>query len=545
MNKDKLEEHISSLLTNNPTVYKKDLITFYWTRKKSSLLLNLLNEFTKEGDLIFDPFLGSAPILFSLDTKKSNLGFVGCEINEMPIAFIKFNIKQIGKNKLVELKDKIEEFSNEYMKYYEYENHLYNHKSTISKLIIDRIDNQVIVNQFHFTDDPKSVLDSKANDKIFKLNSDTYLKRCCECFEKIKNKDTELVTNSRIAIKSGMMLSNLFNPINFYVLKKYSEKFKNDELMITILSSVLHLCRLTDLKSQSQFPYWVPDKNIIERNVLLLLTRCIDKIIKSKEHNTLKLDSINSINKIADKKKPVLIINKAIQTITNEDIPDKTFDLVITDPPYFDQVAYSEYLKIWEYFCFYKSNLKDEVVFSNRKIEPSNEELYIENLKKSFIVVKNKLKDDGLVIIFFKDSKPKNIHIFLKVMGDCGLNFIRSLHIGNKKYTYKQNTTQETTVSGECLFFFDKITKNKELILPKEVKLNKAELDIKLNDIVYEFTNNYLRYNHLAELGELYDNGLLYELYINGLLPYITSSKTIVDILNKNFNLLYNRNYTN
>ena len=77
----------------------------------------------------------------------------------------------------------------------------------------------------------------------------------------------QLIPNSRIAVKKGMKISELFNPINFHILKSYFNEFNNDKSMITLLASILHLCRLTDLKSQSQFPFWVPKKNIVERKI--------------------------------------------------------------------------------------------------------------------------------------------------------------------------------------------------------------------------------------------------------------------------------------
>ena len=65
-----------------------------------------------------------------------------------------------------------------------------------------------------------------------------------------------------------------------------------------------------------------------------------------------------------------------------------------------------------------------------------------------------KLKSNALAIVFFKDSKPINIHYFLCIMKNAGFNFIRSLHVGKSKYTYKQNTTPDTTVTGIVYFFY-------------------------------------------------------------------------------------------
>ena len=103
MNKlNKLNTNISKITTNNNefTNLKKDLVTFYWTRKDPKIMSKLIETFTEDGDIIFDPFLGSAPILFSLDESKKNLCFVGSEINEMPLAFINFNLKELDKKEL-------------------------------------------------------------------------------------------------------------------------------------------------------------------------------------------------------------------------------------------------------------------------------------------------------------------------------------------------------------------------------------------------------------------------------------------------------------
>ena len=94
---------------------------------------------------------------------------------------------------------------------------------------------------------------------------------------KAKDYDVELIANSRIAVKEGMFLSQLFNPINFFVLTQFSKEFQNDSVMLTVLSSVLHLCRLTDLKSQSQFPYWVPKKDVVERKGVEFFDKLLEK----------------------------------------------------------------------------------------------------------------------------------------------------------------------------------------------------------------------------------------------------------------------------
>ena len=98
----------------------------------------LIETFTEDGDIIFDPFLGSAPILFSLDESKKNLCFVGSEINEMPLAFINFNLKELDKKELKRIEKNFLAFFEKYRNLYEYESPLYSEDIVAKKIILDR-----------------------------------------------------------------------------------------------------------------------------------------------------------------------------------------------------------------------------------------------------------------------------------------------------------------------------------------------------------------------------------------------------------------------
>ena len=93
MNINVLNKKIEDFSADKNKISKKDLISFYWSKKDPNVQLNIINHFINENDIIFDPFLGSGSILFSLDACKKNIKFIGNEINEMPLAFINFNLK--------------------------------------------------------------------------------------------------------------------------------------------------------------------------------------------------------------------------------------------------------------------------------------------------------------------------------------------------------------------------------------------------------------------------------------------------------------------
>ena len=506
----------------------EDKISFYWSKKSISDIHHILKHFVKKNDIIFDPFFGSGSLMYAANNLDFDVSIIANEINELPLNFVKFNLSNFTNEEIQNTYNLFMVEFKKLSKFYDYKNFYYDEYVNIDKLIIDR-NNQISIKEFHLISSNKiKKLSPEINSEIFQFNQNLYFKRFNKCKSLIKDLDIELLENSRIAIKRGMKLSDIFNPINFYVLKQLQQSLGENKIFNTILASVLHLCRLTDLKSQSQFPFWIPKQNIIERNILITIQKKFLTLIKN-YNNKNKFKLTNNLTKISSNN--ILLFNKPSQNITNKDIKDKSLDLIITDPPYFDQVAYSEYSVIWKYFCNFKTNLKDEIIVSNRKKFMSDETIYLKNLEKVFQICNLKLKDDGLCIVFFKDSKFSNIQKYLKVMNFANFKLIDTFHLKKKKFTYKQNTTKDTTVMGECLFFFMKGS-NK---LKNTNKLSK--------EIVRDFVKNYYKTNNKSTLAEIYDNGLIMTLYENDRLNDFKSSKEIFNAMLENLNKINEREY--
>ena len=118
-------------------------------------------------------------------------------------------------------------------------------------------------------------------------------------------------------------------------------------------------------------------------------------------------------------------------TCKNESVTkpsDKQYDLIITDPPYGDDVQYgelSEFFYVWGY-----SVLKDYYDIPSRvpldedycesqgrfgsKEEAEN--FFGAGLKKSFKAMNEKLKDDGLLVVLFSNSSTEVWNQFLEAM---------------------------------------------------------------------------------------------------------------------------------
>lgn len=76
----------------------RDIKTIHPSQKPIRLTNHLINDFTKIGDVIFDPFMGSGSI--GVSCIRYGRGYIGCEINEIYYNLAK---KRIG-NELIQTK---------------------------------------------------------------------------------------------------------------------------------------------------------------------------------------------------------------------------------------------------------------------------------------------------------------------------------------------------------------------------------------------------------------------------------------------------------
>lgn len=428
-------------------------IQFYWSRKDDEEIHYLIEHYVTPKSLIWDPFMGSGTTFFSINNYPCK--FVGTEINEMPYESTIFNLNKATRADIDNAKSLLSQITKKYAGFYSYALN----KSTV---LLEK----VVFEDSNF-DHVKEIKVSSENGKAILIKglnipldlADQIKERYRKYSEVINTIDIpNLEENSRIAIKGNMRISDIFSPINFFILYNTKEDFVNNYILRNLLSSILHILRLTDLKSQSQFPYWIPKTNLVDRNIFIQLNKqfaMYEQYQKELSSKKLSMDFKNL------DKSDAYLINMPIQKVTDM-IPDKSIDFVITDPPYYDQIAYSEYLKIWEYFLNYKSDLDDEIVVSNNKLHDKTKENYLKSMKESFEIISKKLKDDGKIFMYFKDSNIEKMEKIKEIINNVGMCYTETIHLPGKIYTYKQNTTQKTSITGNNILSFSKMTEGKK-----------------------------------------------------------------------------------
>ncbi|MCL8204154.1 DNA adenine methylase [Ligilactobacillus agilis] len=523
-----LKKEIKELIpTSRNPIYNTHL---YWSQKSFNVIDTLITHLSSKNDVVFDPFMGSGvTILESVQNSMDRIG-IGCDVNEMS-KFITNNIlNEIPNSDLERLFANFESKLVELLHYYTTKCDNCNEIGTISKVVFDKPERTVNT----FIIKAISYNCNNCGKCVKEPDEDDYT-----AFNTIKNNrfvtNVQLMQNSKIAVGISDKISDIFTPRNFSILNEiveYIQSINNDgdkNILNYLLMSILHLAKITDTHSNSQWPLWIPKSNCVEKNIINLLHRRMKGLIKAQNYIKQHYEPNLMVTKYSElKTNNALVLTKGSQFITNEEIPDDSVSLIITDPPYMDQVLYSEYMQLYTPFIGIDFNLHDEIIVSSAPERHKGKDEYFTLLYEVFEMCKRKLKENNIMCLFFHDS---NLDVWVKLMQileSNGFKFISQEHIKKSK-TVKNILSPKKSLSGDAVLFFENTRKK----LPKPITSTPLE-DIKYS-VVREAKKLLEKYGDLST-PELYDLGIMEMLIQNGWLETLSQKyKSLVEIFEEHF----------
>src|SRR5699024_4380263 len=226
--------------SNRNPLYQSHL---YWSQKPFNVSRILIEELTNEGDVVFDPFMGSGVSIFEsilLDRKS-----IGVEINELPIFIVETLLQKVGDN------ENFVKFIEEFLKYIEGLNEYYltwsepqKDYGIVKKVIFDRdsISKKPVLKKIHYKiqGDKHNYIkspDKEDEEKFMKVDDLEFIT------------DYKMLPNSRLAVRDNQKVSSLFAPRTLCIINKIlefesglnDENYKN--IIRYILMSSLHLIK--------------------------------------------------------------------------------------------------------------------------------------------------------------------------------------------------------------------------------------------------------------------------------------------------------------
>lgn len=509
--------------TKNNPIYNSHM---YWSQKSFNICDSLIDALSNRGDVVFDPFLGSG--VTTLEAIKSDLSrcAIGCDINDMPLFISKL---LLSVNTTSNIKNTLESFIQELNSlnhYYETICPICNNVGTISKVIFDkpkRTGTKITIKTINYSCScTKKGIKAPDENDYAKINVTQVLKN-------IRN--TNLLYNSKIAVTENDDIKNIFTGRNLSVLdeilsiiNKYELEYQN--ILKYILMSILHLCKITDKHSNSQWPLWIPKTDCVEKNIIDIYTKKIRKfydVIPFMKDNYADSQIVESYNLLSPGK--CLLMQKGSQSITEQDIPNNGVDLIITDPPYLEQVLYSEYMQLYKPFLNLDYNLNDEIVVSSAPSRNKDKESYFNLLDQVFNMCSHKLKLNHYLCLYFHDCNLNVWNELISILEKNCFRFITQIHI-DKTVTLKNIISPKKSLNGDSILIFSRSD--------APIKHNAEEDISEIEHNIIRQAKYMVKSNGSLSTPKLYDNGLMEILIQNGWLSKLSSKySSLVDIFEK------------
>lgn len=506
----KREIHNTTASNKNP-LYNSHI---YWSQKPFNICDILIDAFSEEGDVVFDPFLGSGVTLLQAVSDGKKRKAIGCEINEAPIFIVNTLLKSYDAQKYKQVSQEFLSKISKLQKYYFTKCENCGSNGIITSVIFDKAqrDAEIKIKSIKYRCGCSSKC-TKEPDKedIGLINADHNVRNIS---------DTLLIANSKLAVYENQHISRIFTKRNFAVLDEVvgiidSLPYYND-LFKYILMSVIHLCKITDKHSNSQWPLWIPKTDCVEKNVVDLLEKKVKKFFST----------IEFLEKNYKYKSEYKLLHKGSQYIDDLDIENNSVQLIITDPPYLGQVAYSEYMQLYKPFLGLDFNIDDEIVVSSAPSRNKGEDEYFKLLDDVFNICSDKLKNGGYFCMYFHDSSLEVWNKLINSLSGYKLQYLGQAHIA-KSNTLKNIISPKKSLNGDCILFFKKTQ------VPA-YKQDGAESAEEIEKNIACQSHSLVRKFGALSTPELYDNGLMEILIQNGWLKTISQKyKSLVEIFEK------------
>lgn len=522
-------ENIKNRIRRVRASNKNDLYNsnIYWSQKPYNICDILIEELTKQGDIVFDPFMGSGVTILEAIKNTYKRNAIGCEINEVPIFIVK---TLLAANKLKNIHKYIAYFRTEIERLYDYYYIICekcgNEKAVISSVVFDKPNRKSSENI--------TCINYRCGccGKSSKKAEEADYKNMNICSKLYKVDDLELIQNTKIAVYEGDRISTIFTKRNLLVLDRllllideYPDEYKG--VFKYIMLSMLHLAKITDTHSNSQWPLWIPKKDCVEKNIIDLYIKKIDSFLKMLKYVRDNYDDDNLVEQLSSKDfSKCVVLHKGSQEISDIDIASESVDLIITDPPYLGQVAYSEYMQLYKPFMKLDFNLEDEIIVSNAKNRKKTEDDYFYLLDKVFEVCSKKLKNNHYMCLYFHDSSLVVWRKLIDILEKNNFQYLSQIHI-KKSNTLKNIISPKKSLNGDSILFF---IKNEAYTLQSKGAESIEEIEMNIIKQAKFLIKNYGK----MSTPELYDNGLMEVLISNNWLTALSEKYTsLVELFEK------------
>jgi putative DNA methylase len=166
---------------------------------------------------------------------------------------------------------------------------------------------------------------------------------------------------------------------------------------------------------------------------------------------------------------------------SNIDLPNDTVNLIITDPPFFDNVHYSEladFFYVWQELYFNSDGCSEKCTTRRKEeVQDADPESFARKLKQVFRECYRVLKEDGLLIFSYHYSREEGwISLATALMGS-GFSFIQSQPVKSEMSVAAPKSQAKEPIDIDVLFVCRKRHRDKRPVITINEAINISEKD--------------------------------------------------------------------
>ena len=505
------------------------LLHKYWGRKPHNIVNEYIRKYTKEGNIVFDPFMGSGVTI--IESLKLNRKAIGVDLNPISFLITKVTIE----------KTNLDIFSNDFKK-------ILNSCSNIQILLYQTECNRcgsesIIDNMVWEGNIPKKIrgickkcgvflkIPNERDEKKIKFIEDNF------GLLLIKNKVKKLPDDEimKYVRRSGAFrITDLFtkrNIIALGILKSKINKIRNIEsknlLLLTFSSMLSNASSMIpgNIDNGNGRSGWVISKLYIpkihtERNVFSAFKQRFKTIIKGKKELNLN---------ISDTK--VKIFNRSSENI-KDIIKDNSVDYIFADPPYGENIPYLGCSMLFNSWLGFKTDYENEIIcdkYRKKTIQDYKDRL-LKVIKECYRI----LKPSKYLTLTFNNRDLRIWKTILEVVSESGFRLMNINHHYSAVSSGIQGLNKESAIKGDFFYTFKKedyVCSQKQF----ELILDRCE-DIK--NYLIKKVEEIIKKKKGATISVIYEN-LIPLLVNNGMLERCADYlSNIDDILKNHFRLV-------
>jgi tRNA G10 N-methylase Trm11 len=406
----------------------------YWGKKPTESLSYLIENLTKENEIVMDPFLGSG--LIARESLMRNRKFIGIDINPFSIEHATFLLdlpsSQEYYRALLEIENEVaSEINNTY-------------RTSGNKIASHYLwENDKIVSVWIKPEKGRNRIELLPTTEDFS-NFNTF-----QDYEPKHFRNLSLFSNSRINAKPTMTMKDIFSgratkniDLLIEAISKYQPHLKR-ALLLTLTSASGQMSNMVfAIKNRSSgrrngnenkvevgswvIGFWRPETHF-EINVWNCFHNKAEKLLKALPESRQNVPAVVTGPQLfADADSRVCLMNSDCRVALSR-LQSETVSLVCTDPPHSDRVPYLELSELWNSILGFNVDFDREIVVSNAKERNKSKGVYNLEMTEFFNETSRVLKTGGFIALYF-NARDEESWQYLKCVEETSrvLKFIGS-----------------------------------------------------------------------------------------------------------------------